>query len=56
MLTDLKIKNAKPDKNKRYKLSDSNGMSVRINSKGTKTFLHLVVFLQQFQTSIKRTY
>ena len=39
MLTDLKIKNAKPNGIKQYKLTDNNGLSVRINTKGTKTFL-----------------
>ena len=45
MLTDKDIQNAKPNKNKRYKLSDSRGMSIRISSKGTKTFLFRYTWL-----------
>jgi integrase len=39
MLTDIKIKNAKHDGVKQFKLTDSNGLSIRINTKGTKTFI-----------------
>ena len=37
MLTDLNIRNAKL-KTKRYKLKDTKGLFLRVNTKGTKTF------------------
>ena len=39
MLTDKEIKNAKP-RSKRYTLKDTNGLYIRINPKGTKSFFY----------------
>tara|TARA_R100001480_G_C4734042_1_gene181336 strand:- start:213 stop:1328 length:1116 start_codon:yes stop_codon:yes gene_type:complete len=49
MLTDLQIRNAKPKKNQ-YKLSDTQGLYLWVNTKGTKTFFYRYKWLGKDST------